>query len=164
MFAEAEIHHYWWKVLDFHPFCFCSPARTRAAPCPGTALKWVEELGVPLELDWGGVSVEHVLTWPTAGNGVFAVCSKKHDSTLGLQGEYPSLCQEHVLYVYACAFLRAVITDSTKEGKTFTRGSLQAKRTSLGLKRGHRLYAILPWRNEFNMPFPIFPSSIWSCF
>jgi len=68
------------------------------------------------------------------------------------------LCQAR--FSYECALLRAAITESTKEGKTSRRGSLLAKRTSLGLQRGHRLYASLPWRNEFHMPFPIFPSSI----
>lgn len=164
-FTEAEIHHSWWKVLDFHSFCFCSPARTRAALCPGAASKWVEELRVPLKLDWGGISMEHVLTRPTAGKGVFAVCSKNLTPHRDF-GVSTRLCVKHVLYVYAyaCAFLRAAITESTKKRKTFRRGSLLAKRTSLGLKRGHRLYATLPWRSEFHMPFPVFPSSIWSCF
>lgn len=75
-FAKAEIHRPRWKVLNVHPFCFCSPARTRAAPCPGAAWKRVGELRVPLKLGWARVLVEHVLTRPTAGNGVFALCSK----------------------------------------------------------------------------------------
>lgn len=65
--------------------------------------------------------------------------SYKQDCTLGVLDEHTSLCKAH-LYINTCAFLRAAITESTKEGKTLQRGTLLAKRTSLGLKRGLRLF------------------------
>lgn len=77
-FAKAEIHCS--RCSTFTCFasllCFCCPVHTRAAPCMCAAQKWVEELRVPFKPDQGGVLVELVLTQPTAGNGVFGVCSK----------------------------------------------------------------------------------------
>lgn len=64
--------------------------------------------------------------------------SYKQDCTLGVLDEHTSLCKAH-LYINTSAFLRSAITESTKEGKTLQRGTLLAKRTSLGLKRGLRL-------------------------
>lgn len=76
--------------------------------------------------------------------------------------------QAHIcrhVYTYAHAFSKGCNHQVYEAGKNSAKKQPTGKkRISLGLKRGHRLYASLPWRNEFHIPFPIFPSSVWACF
>jgi len=94
----------------------------------------VDELGVPLRVNWGDASVEHIGTRPTACNGVFAVCPKNVTPCWEFWASR-HLCVRHV-YTYAHAFSKGCNHQVYEAGKNSAKKQPTGKKGFLWVLKG----------------------------
>lgn len=154
-FAKAEIHCS--RLSTFTCF-FLMPCAHQGYPmhmyCPEVGGRAQGASEARLERCFGGACTDttHCRQW-----GLWCLFKNPGDFKVSTQ-----LCVSHMSHMYLQVLLHRL--QPLQKREKLSKEAKLAKRSSLSLERGRRLCASLPQRNDFHMPFPIFSSSIWSCF